>query len=117
MGIIRVGPIRVYAYHGCLEEESKIGGHYNVNVQLETDFSQAEKKDQLTATVDYCDVYRIVTREMKIRSKLIEHAAGRIADSLKKEIPKIEFLEVELIKLAPPMNGDVAEVAVVVTRE
>ena len=117
MGIIRVGPIRVYAYHGCLAEEAKIGGHYNINIQIETDFSEAEKKDKLSATVDYCDVHRIVVREMKIRSKLIEHAAARIADALKKEIPQIDYLEVELIKIAPPMNGDVAEVSVMVNRD
>ena len=82
MGIIKVGPIRMYAYHWCLPEEEKIGGHYDVTVEIETDFSEAERNYNLKATIDYCDVYTIVVREMKIRSKLIEHAAARIADSM-----------------------------------
>ncbi|HQV98708.1 MAG TPA: dihydroneopterin aldolase [Bacteroidia bacterium] len=116
MGIIKVGPIRMYGYHGCLPEEEKIGGYYDVNVELETDFSGAEKTDNLKQTVDYCDVYNIIIREMKIRSKLIEHVAARMADALKKEIKGIEQLSLELTKIAPPMNGDVAMVSVIVER-
>ena len=53
---------------------------------------------------------------MKIRSKLIEHVAARMADALKKEIKGIEQLSLELTKIAPPMNGDVAMVSVIVER-
>jgi dihydroneopterin aldolase len=116
MGTIKVGPVRVYAHHGCLPEEEKIGGDYIVNIEIETDFSLAEKNDDLGATVDYCDVHRIIVREMKIRSKLIEHVAGRIADAMREELKKIETLKVELIKIAPPVNGDVTQVSVIVRR-
>ena len=117
MGIILVGPVRIYAYHGCLEEEAKIGGDYAVNVKIKTDFSSAEKSDELSETIDYCDVFEIVKREMKIRSKLIEHVAARIAGALKTEIKQIILVEVMVTKIAPPMNGDVKEVSVIVTRE
>ena len=53
---------------------------------------------------------------MKIRSKLIEHAAARIADSMMNELKGIEQLSVEVTKMAPPMNGDVGMVSVVVDR-
>ena len=116
MGIIKVGPIRMYSYHGCLPEEEIIGGHYDVTVEIETDFSDAEKNDNLKTTIDYCDVYSIVVREMKVRSKLIEHAAARIADAMMIELKGIEQLSVEVTKMAPPMNGDVGMVSVVVDR-
>jgi dihydroneopterin aldolase len=29
--------IRVYAYHGCLDEESKIGSNYRVDVEVDVD--------------------------------------------------------------------------------
>lgn len=116
MGIIKVGPIRMYSYHGCLKEETKIGGHYDVTVELESNFSEAEKSDDLKSTIDYCDIHNIVIREMKIPSKLIEHVAGRIADSLVKELKGIEQLSVEVTKIAPPMNGDVGMVSVIVDR-
>ena len=111
-GIINIKNIRLYAYHGCLKEESIIGSNYIVDVKIYTDFSLAAKKDELSRTVDYCQVFEIVKREMKIRSKLIEHAADRIANALKKEIPKIEKVIVRLTKIAPPVNGDLGSVSV-----
>lgn len=35
MGLIEVNGIRVFAYHGCLDEEARIGGHYLVDVHVE----------------------------------------------------------------------------------
>ena len=55
-------------------------------------------------------VFEIVKQEMKMRSKLIEHAAQRIASSLKTKISKIEKVEVKLTKIAPPVNGDLGSV-------
>ena len=50
---IKVEDIKLYAYHGCMEEEGLIGGHYSVDVLIETDFSSAAEKDDLNKTVDY----------------------------------------------------------------
>jgi len=113
--IIHVNDIKLYAFHGCLPEESIIGGNYIVDVTIYGNFSSAAKSDELSQTVDYCNVFEIVKREMAIRSKLIEHAADRIATSLKKEISKIEKVEVKLTKLSPPVNGPVGSVSVIVS--
>ena len=115
MGIINVNGIKLYAYHGCLEEESVIGADYVVDVRIETDFSIAQRTDDLSKTVDYVVIYNIVKSEMAIRSKLIEHAAGRIADSLITRLPLIQKADVTVTKLNPPMNGDVREVSVTVS--
>ncbi len=114
MGIINVTGIKLYAYHGCLEEEAIIGGQYVVDVKIETDFLRAQVEDDLTQTVDYVTVYNIVKTQMAIRSKLIEHAASLIAGGLIKQIPAIQHVEVKVTKINPPMNGDVKEVSVTV---
>lgn len=113
-GIIYVNDIKIYAFHGCLKEETVIGGNYVVDLEITTDFSEAAKSDDLSKTVDYCIVYEIVKREMQIPSKLIEHAALRILTALKREIPKIEKVKVKLTKIAPPVNGSVESVSVVI---
>ena len=115
MGIINVNGIKLYAYHGCLEEEAVIGANYIVDVRIETDFSEAQRTDELSKTVDYVVVYNIVKSEMSIRSKLIEHVAGRIADALIQQLSEIEKAEVTVTKLNPPMNGDVREVSVTIS--
>jgi len=111
-GIIQVKGIRTYSYHGCLKEETKIGGEYVVDVWLQADLAKAAKTDNLDQTIDYCDVYRIVTREMKVPGKLIEHVCQRIIISLKKELPQAKKVKVRVTKLNPPMNGDVSQVSV-----
>ena len=112
MGVINVNGIRVYAYHGCLPEEGKIGGEYVVDVRIETDFASAEQSDELTDTVDYCVVHDVVKAEMAIRSKLIEHVARRIGTGLRLHYPKVSSFMVRVTKINPPMNGVVDNVNV-----
>jgi len=114
MNKILVEGIKLYAYHGCLEEEAMIGGEYIVNIILETDFTEAAQTDNLSKTIDYVIVYNIVKTQMAIRSKLIEHVAKRILNELKKEFPALKKTEVQVTKINPPMNGHVERVSVVV---
>lgn len=53
MGIIKVENIKVYAYHGCLDEEERIGSHYQVDLKVEADLKQSAQTDDLHDTVDY----------------------------------------------------------------
>lgn len=111
---IEVNGIKIYAFHGCLPEEGKIGGQYSVDVMLNTDFGEAAQNDDLTKTIDYVIVNKIVTEEMAIRSKLIEHVGQRIIDRLKKEISTIDRVRLKVTKFCPPINGDVDNVAIII---
>ncbi len=111
---IEINGIKLYAFHGCLPEEGKIGGHYKVDISLTTDFSEAADTDELEKTIDYVDINRIVTEEMNIRSKLIEHVGQRIVNRIKKEIKNIDSLKIKVVKICPPINGDVENVAIII---
>ncbi len=111
---IEVNGIKIYAFHGCLPEEEKIGGHYVVDVMLNTNFHEAALTDELSKTVDYVLINHIVKEEMAIRSKLIEQVGQRIVDRIKREAKGIEFLRVKVTKLTPPINGDVDNVAIII---
>ena len=111
---IEVNDIRLYAYHGCLEEEAKIGSKYRVDVYLETDFSEAAEQDDLNKTVDYVIINEIVTKEMAVRSKLLEQVAQRIVNQSKIACPSIDTIRVKISKLCPPINGDVGDVAIII---
>lgn len=112
MGTIRVDNIRVYSYHGCLSEETKIGSDYLVNVEVKADLSLASKSDQLKDTVDYVYINRIVEEEMRVPSKLLEHVAKRIGDRIFKELPMVKKSKINVAKVNPPINGDVEKVSV-----
>lgn len=109
---INIEGINLYGYHGCLEEEGKIGGHYIVDVYMTTDFTEAAETDDLHKTIDYCAVYEIAKAEVAIRSKLIEPVADRIFKRMKSEFPALKTLHVKLTKLLPPIGGDVEKVSV-----
>lgn len=113
MNRIEVNGIKLYAYHGCLKEEGVIGGHYVVDVTIDTDFSVAAETDDLSNTVDYVDVNRIVTEEMAIRSKLIECVGWRIVEKIK-ALDNVANVTVKVSKLSPPINGDVNNVAIII---
>lgn len=113
MNRIEVNGIKLYAYHGCLKEEGAIGGHYIVDVVIDTDFSIAAETDELSKTVDYVDINRIVKEEMAIRSKLIEHVGRRIIERIK-GLNNVESVLVKVTKISPPINGDVNNVAILI---
>ena len=112
--IIEVNGIRLYSFHGCLEEEGLIGGNYIVDVRLTTDFSSAAQNDNLSETIDYVDVNKVVSEEMGVRSKLIEHVGKRIVDRIKRESLGVQKIRVKITKLCPPINGDVNSVAIII---
>lgn len=109
---INIAGIQLYGYHGCLDEEAKIGGNYILDVSLITDFTSAAKSDNLSETIDYCAIYEICKTQMAIRSKLIEQVANRIFNEIKFNFKTIKHLHVKLTKLLPPMNGNVENVSV-----
>lgn len=111
---IEVNSIKLFANHGCMEEEGLIGGEYVVDVHLWLDFTDAALSDKLIATVDYVKVNQIVEEQMATRSKLIEHAGWRIHNALKGEFEQCEKIYVKVTKVAPPINGDVDNVAIII---
>lgn len=117
MDKIKLKNIRVYAYHGCLVEESHIGSDYIVNLEVSSNLSKASKTDSLSDTIDYVQLQSIVRREMAIRSKLLEHVAKRIIDSIMNEVKMVEKVKVSVSKKNPPIGGDVAEVRVRMKRK
>lgn len=102
----------MYANHGCLTEEEKIGSDYLVNLEVEANLETAALTDNLQDTVDYVHLNKIVKQQMMIRSKLLEHVGKRIIDSIYAEIPSVAKIKVSVSKVNPPIGGDVAEVSV-----
>ena len=117
MGIIKLTNIRTFSFHGCLVEESKIGSDYSVNLTIKTNLEPSALTDELTDTVDYVDLNRIVVEEMAIRAKLLEHVAKRIMDRVLKELQMVTKIEVEVTKLNPPIGGDVEGVTIVMKKK
>lgn len=112
MGVIKLKNIRTYSYHGCLLEEGKIGSDYTVDLEIKTDLRKSAISDELEDTVDYVQLNKIVTDEMAIRSKLLEHVAHRIIRRIFDELPEVSRILLAVSKLNPPIGGDVEAVTI-----
>lgn len=104
--------IRTYSFHGCLEAEAHVGSLYSTDVEVETDFLQAARKDELSGTVDYGRIADIVRAEMAVRSHLIENVAWRIYSAVKEEFSRTGKVTVRVSKLAPPVEGQAEKATV-----
>ncbi|MBQ0118004.1 MAG: dihydroneopterin aldolase [Flavobacterium sp.] len=112
MSLIRLQNIRVFAYHGCLVEESKIGSDYVVDLEIKADLRKSWETDELEDTVDYVHLNRVVCEEMAIRSKLLEHVGHRIVRRIFSELPMVSRIKLGVSKINPPIGGDVERVTV-----
>ena len=113
MSLITVEGIRIFAYHGHLPEEEKLGGHFIVNVWVTTNTSVVERTDNLSDTVDYVKIIDIVNEQMEIRSNMIEHPAKRIVDAIL-SLDKVQKVKVEMEKNQPPIKADFNKISVTI---
>lgn len=72
----------------------------------------AIEADDISRTVNYVDVYEVVRAEMNIPSRIIENVALRIVKAVRTRFPQVERVEITIAKLAPPIGGKAARVAV-----
>ena len=115
MGIIKVENIRVFAYHGCLKEETKIGSDYRVDLQVKANLQTSAKTDALEDTVDYVFLNKVIKEEMAVPVKLLETVARRILDRIFNEDALVKKATVLISKLNPPIGGDVEKVTIKMT--
>ncbi|QHT70087.1 dihydroneopterin aldolase [Rhodocytophaga rosea] len=105
MAIISLEGAEFFAYHGFYEEERKIGNKYRIDLSVSADVSMAAADDDLNQTVNYGDLYAIISQEMQTPSQLLEHIAHRIIEETYKKYPHIEWAEVSVSKYNPPIGG------------
>lgn len=117
MGRIKLENIRVFANHGCLTEETKIGSDYRVDLEIKANLETSATTDNLSDTVDYVLLNRIVKEEMSVPSDLLETVAKRIITRVLNELLLVEKVTVSVSKINPPIGGDVEMVTINMTEK
>ena len=107
--------LRIYAYHGVMEQERQIGAYFTIALEATTLFASSMNTDDLTDTVSYADLFQIIQQEMAIPSQLLEHVAGRIAHTILAKHPSIQSLRLKILKENPPMGADCIGAGVEIT--
>lgn len=102
---IKLNEIKLYGFHGVTNEEQNVGSWFTINLAIQTEINpHAVVEDQLSGTVDYSKLSDCIVREFEIKSKLLEHLAFRISESLFNNFPTIEQINIEICKTPPPIS-------------
>ena len=116
--VIRIKKATFYGYHGVRSEEQSVGGKFEADVDLYTDFSQAAGIDDLSKTIDYHEVYSFLYHlALDQKYYLIESLANKVVDELLKKFERIDKVAVRIRKNNPPLGGVVDCVEVEVIKE
>ena len=106
MGSVRLINAVFYAHHGVMKEEHRIGGRFEVDVNMEVDFDEAARQDNLELTVDYEAIYKVVKRIVTENNfYLIEKLAFLIANEVLERYTIVHEVEVTVRKPNPPVGG------------
>ncbi len=112
MAIVELENMSFYGFHGCFEEEQKIGTNFRVDLEFEADTFKAEKSDNINDTVNYLSVYQTIKKVFEVPSHLLEHVARRICETLLEEYPAIKYSKIKITKQNPPLGGKLEGVSV-----
>jgi 7,8-dihydroneopterin aldolase/epimerase/oxygenase len=114
MGQVALEGLEFHAYHGVYPHERSSGNKFEVDVVIDTEFSESAFRDELTGTINYEDLYAIVKEEMGKPSKLLETVGHAIANHALKSFPSAKTVEVKISKFNPPIGGVCKKASVIV---
>jgi dihydroneopterin aldolase len=107
----------VHAHHGLLSHESEVGQRFVIDLDMAVDLARAAASDHLADTVSYADVAAVTVSTFKARNfKLLEAAAGAVAEAILAAFPAIAAVTVTVHKPHAPIAAIFDDVGVVLTR-
>lgn len=113
---VEIRGLRVFAHHGVHAFEREHGQTFVIDVWLSCPPSPAETSDDLADAIDYSAVCnRVAELATGGPYDLLERLAAVIADDLAGAYP-VDQVRVRAAKPDAPMEHELAEVAVTVTR-
>lgn len=98
--------LHFHARIGVGEQERIVGNEYVLDLRLGYPFAGAMESDSVVDTLNYAEVFNVVREAMNRPVRLLEAAAGSIVEELCGQFPKIESIDLKLVKLNPPMGAD-----------
>lgn len=93
------------AFHGCRDDEKRNGNVFRVDF-CGSYRSSCAADDDLSATVDYGRIYKVVAAIMQgRRCNLLESVCSAIVDAIAEAFPQLICFEISVSKKNPPVDG------------
>jgi 7,8-dihydroneopterin aldolase/epimerase/oxygenase len=114
---IFIAGLVIHARHGVMDHETEVGQRFVIDLELYTDLSESSRTDRLVDTVSYSNVVATATAAFKNTNyKLLERAAGAVADAILAAFLRIRSVKVTVHKPHAPIAAIFDDVGVVLTR-
>lgn len=114
---IRLTGIQIYAHHGALDEERRLGQLFEVDCEVAGDFGRGGSGDDLYWTVDYTLLYRELERAFLAETyRLLETCATELSQAVLRNFPPVEEVVIRVRKPHVPMGGVIRNVEVEIVR-
>ena len=107
----------VHARHGVMKHETEVGQRFVIDLELYADLSESSRSDRLSDTISYSNVVETARDAFKNANyKLLERAAGAVADAVLTSFPRVRAIKVTVHKPHAPIAEIFEDVGVVLTR-
>jgi 7,8-dihydroneopterin aldolase/epimerase/oxygenase len=115
---IFVSGLLIHAHHGVMAHEEKVGQRFVIDLELTTDLATASRSDKLADTVNYGAIVDTTTEVFTQRSyRLIEAAAGAVADAILAKFVKVSAVRITVRKPHAPIAAIFGDAGVTLTRK
>jgi 7,8-dihydroneopterin aldolase/epimerase/oxygenase len=116
-GKVALEGLEFHAFHGVYPHERDSGNWFEVDICVETDFTEGAEHDELAGTVNYEVLFEIIKKEMEQPSKLLETVAEKIVKDVLNELPAVIQVELKISKINPPIGGKVRKASISITKK
>lgn len=117
MDQIRIKRLEVFANHGVLEEENKLGQKFLVSVTMGVNARIPGKSDELADSVNYAKVSELICQEAQGHTfRLIERLAEHLAERILLMFPLVQSVDLEIEKPWAPVRIPLETVSVTIHR-
>ncbi len=115
---IFVRGLALHAYHGVMQHEARVGQTFKLDLTLDIGLAAAERSDKLADTVGYDQVVAVAARTFCARRyRLVEAAAGAVAQAVLDSFSKVSAVSVTVHKPHAPIAATFDDVGVSVRRQ
>ena len=113
-----VSGLALHAYHGVMQHEAKVGQTFTLDLVLDIDLTEASRTDKLAHTVGYDQVVTVASEAFCARRyRLVEAAAGAVADALLDRFKQVLAIRVTIHKPHAPIAATFDDVGVSIHRK
>ena len=110
---LRIENINLWARVGVLEEETKLGQLFSLDINLWGDFSRCSKNDNIIDTIDYSILIELIQSHSKeFKCYTIEKFSQEILEIIKQNFD-LNKIKIKLTKCNAPINGFSGNVSIV----